>query len=155
VVVCPSDASNEVKLRVKICSGELASLLKLDGAVVASQAGGSNFDIDFFFLLAELEDRGIKTIGHTGGHNGKSMLDPKGNAIVMGGDSGTIIELPPMDLVIGDLESAVRDFYYGAWSVHDEYGPSLRPDGSLIVNGCMIADCTNNNGFTTKTVKDF
>jgi len=155
VVVCPSDASNEVKLRVKICSGEMASLLKLDGAVVASQCGGSNFDIDFFYLLAELEDRGIKAVGHTIEHNGKSMLDPKGDAIVTGGDSGAIFELPPMDLVIGDINSAVRDFYYGAWSVHDEYGPSLRPDGSLIVNGCMIADCANNNGFTTKIVKDF
>ncbi len=155
VIVCPSDASHEVKLRVKVCAGEMASMLKLDGAIVASQAGGSNFDVDFFFLLAELEDRGIKTVGFTGEHNGKSMLDPKGNAIVVGGDSGMIIELPPMDLVIGDIDSVVRDFYYGAWSVHDEYGPSLRPDGSLIVNGCMIADCTNNNGFTTKTVKNF
>lgn len=155
VVVCPCDASNEVKLRVKVCAGELASMLKLDGAVVASQAGGSNFDVDFFFLIAEMEDRGIKTVGYTGEHNGKSMLDPKADAIVVGGDSGSIFELPPMDFVIGDLQSAVRDFYFGSWSVHDKYGPSLRPDGSLIVNGCMISDCTNNNGFTTKTVIDY
>ena len=155
VVVCPSDDQNEMKQRVRICSGELASMLKLDGAVVASQAGGSNFDVDFFFLVAELEDRGIKTIGYKGEHNGHTMLDPKADAIVIGGDSGTIFELPPMDRVIGDPQSAVRDFYYGAWSVHDEFGPSLRPDGSLIVNGCMIADCANNNGFTTKTVIDF
>jgi glycine reductase len=60
-----------------------------------------------------------------------------------------------MDFVIGDLQSVLRDFYHGAWTVHDKYGPSLRPDGSLIVNGCMIVDSTNNSGCTTKTVKDF
>ena len=63
--------------------------------------------------------------------------------------------MEPMDKVIGDIESAVRDFYFGSWSQHEIYGPSLRKDGSLIVTGNMISDCSNNNGFTTKSVKDY
>ena len=149
------DSSDRVKQTVKITSGEIGAMLKADAAIVHSTAGASNYDIDFFYLLAELEDRGIKTVGMTGEHSGKSMLDPKGDAIVTGGDSGNIFEFPPMDLVIGDIQSVVRDFYHAAWTVHEKYGPSLRPDGSLIVNGCMIADSTNNCAFTNKSVKDF
>jgi glycine reductase len=155
VIFYACDMADKFKQTVKVAGGELASMLKLDGAVVSSFAGGSNYDIDFFYTLAELEDRGIKTAALTGEHNGKTMLDPKGDAIVSGGESGTIFEFPPMDLVIGDIQSVLRDFYHGAWTVHNKYGPSLRPDGSLIVNGCMIVDSTNNSGFTTKTVKDF
>jgi len=155
VVFWSCDSADKAKMTSRIISGEIGSMLKADAAIVHSTAGGSNYDIDFFYHLAELEDRGIKTVGFTGEHNGKSMLDPKGNAIVTGGDSGNIFEFPPMDLVIGDIQSVVRDFYHAAWTVHDKYGPSLRPDGSLIVNGCMIVDSTNNCAFTTKTVKDF
>lgn len=155
VVLCPADVSNEMKLRVKIRSGELASLLKLDGAVVAEWGGGSNIDVDFFYHLAELEDRGIKTAGIMSEHGGKMMQDPKGNAIVSGGDTGAVYELPPMDLVIGDLESVVRDYYYGSWAQHDELGPSLRPDGSLIINMYMIGEGGNMTGFLKKTVKEF
>ena len=149
------DSADKVKQTARIVSGEMASMLQADGAIVHSTAGGSNYDIDFFYHLAELEDRGIKTVGFTAEHSGKSMLDPKGDAIVTGGDSGEIFEFPPMDLVIGDINSVVRDFYHAAWTVHEKYGPSLRPDGSLIVNGCMIADSTNNCAFTKKSVKDY
>ena len=154
-VYWPCDSADQVKTTVRIASGEIATLLKADAAIVHSTAGGSNYDIDFFYHIAELEDRGVKTVGFTGEHSGKSMLDPKGDAIVTGGDSGTIFEFPPMDLVIGDLGSVTRDFYHAAWTVHEKYGPSLRPDGSLILNGCMIVDSTNNCAFTKKSVKDY
>ena len=149
------DVPNHFKQAVKVAGGELASMLKLDGAIISSVAGGSNYDVDFFYMCAELEQRGIKTVGLTPEHSGKSMLDPIADAIVSTGDSGTIFEFPPMEHIIGDLKSVTRDFYHAAWTAHEKYGPSLRPDGSLIVNGCMIVDSTNNAGFTTKTVKDY
>lgn len=155
VVLCPADVSNDVKLRVKFSSGEIAAMLELDAAIVAEWGGGSNIDVDFFYHLAELEDRGIKTVGIMAEHGGKMMQDPKGNAIVSGGDTGAVYELPPMDLVIGDIQSVVRDYFYGSWPVHDEYGPSLRPDGSLIVNMYMIGDGGNSTGFLPKTVKEY
>lgn len=155
VVLCPADVSDDVKLRVKISSGEIASLLRLDAAIVAEWGGGSNIDLDFFYHLAELEARGIKTVGLMAEHGGKMMQDQRGDAIVSGGDTGAIIELPPMERVIGDIESAVRDSYYGSWPVHDEYGPSLRPDGSLIVNTYMIGESGNIAGFFPKTVREY
>lgn len=155
VIVYPTDVSNDMKLRVKHQSGSLASGLKLDAAVVGEWVGGSNADVDFFYQLAELEDLGIKTAGIMAEHGGKMMQDRKGNAIVSGGDTGAVYELPAMDLVIGDIESTVRDYFYGSWSVHSEYGPSLRPDGSLIVNMYMIADGGNTTGFLAKTVKEY
>lgn len=155
VILYPTDVSNNMKLRVKNESGELASALKLDAAIVAEWVGGSNADVDFFYHLAELEDRGIKTVGIMAEHGGKMMQDAKGDAIISGGDTGTVYELPPMDMVIGDQESVVRDYFYGSWPVHNEYGPSLRPDGSMIINMYMIADGGNTTGFLTKTVKEF
>lgn len=155
VVICPADVSNDVKLRVKYTSGEIASLLKLDAAIVSEWCGGSNIDVDFFYQLAELEDRGIKTVGITAEHGGKMMQDAKGNAIVSGGDTGAVYELPAMKQVIGDLQSIVRDSFYGAWPVHDKYGPSLRPDGSLIVNMYMIGDAGNSTGFLKKSVREY
>ena len=149
------DVPNHFKQAVKVAGGALASMLKLDGAIISSVAGGSNYDVDFFYMCSELEHRGIKTVGLTPEHSGKSMLDPIADAIVSTGDSGTIFEFPPMEHIIGDLQSVTRDFYHAAWTAHEKYGPSLRPDGSLIVNGCMIVDSTNNAGFTTKTVKDY
>ncbi len=155
VILYPTDVSNNMKLRVKNTSGRLASSLKLDGAVVSELVGGSNADVDFFYQLSELEDCGVKTVGIMAEHGGKMMQDSKGDAIISGGDTGAIYELPPMDLVIGDIQSTVRDYFYGSWPVHSEYGPSLRPDGSLIVNMYMIADGGNTTGFLTKSVREF
>ena len=75
-----------------------------------------------FYLLSHLEDKGIKTVGIMDEHIGKVYTDPKADAIVSVGETSTIIELPPMDKVIGDDESLVRDYYYGAWSTHTTLG---------------------------------
>lgn len=155
VILYPTDVSNDMKLRVKNSSGQLASALKLDAAIVSEWVGGSNADVDFFYQLAELEERGVKTVGIMAEHGGKMMQDPRGNAIISCGDTGAVYELPPMDNVIGDIQSVVRDYFYGSWPVHNEYGPSLRPDGSLIVNMYMIADGGNTTGFLAKAVKEF
>ena len=155
VILYPTDVSNNMKLRIKNASGQLAEALHLDAAVVSEWVGGSNADVDFFYQIAELEDRGIQTVGVMAEHGGKMMQDAKGDAIVSCGDTGAIYELPAMDFVIGDLQSVVRDYFYGSWPVHSEYGPSLRSDGSLIVNMYMIADGGNTTGFIAKTVKEY
>ena len=40
----------------------------------------------------------------------EGVYRPKADAIVSVGETSTIIELPPMDKVIGDDESLVRDY---------------------------------------------
>ncbi len=155
VILSPGDVSNDMKLRMKTTSGTIASLMELDGVVVAEWGGGSNIDVDFFYQLAEMKDRGIKTVGIMSEHGGKMMQDPKGDAIVSGGDTNTVYELPAMDLVIGDIQSVGRDYFYGAWYQHDVYGPSLREDGSLIISTYMIGTGGNIDGFIHKTVKEY
>lgn len=155
VVLVPGDVSDDIKLGNRVRSGEIADILELDGAVVAEWAGGSNIDVDFFYTVAELTDRGLKVVGMTSEHGGKMMVDPKGDAIVSCADTGAVIELPAMDKVIGDDESLVRDYFYGSWPRHEVYGPSLRQDGSVVVNEYMIAGAGNLSGWLTKTVKDY
>lgn len=155
VVLVPADVSDKVKNANKIQAGEIASMLKLDAAIVVEWGGGSNIDVDFFYNVAELESRGIKTVGITCEHAGKMMTDPRAVAIVSTGDTSTVLELPPMKQVIGDLESIVRDYYYGAWSTHSVYGPSLRPDGSIVINSFALSGGGNNSGWLCETVKEF
>lgn len=155
VILVPGDVSDEIKLGNRVRSGEMADLLELDAAIVAEWAGGSNIDVDFFYNLAELSDRGLKVVGMTSEHGGKMMVDPKGDAIVSCADTASIIELPAMDKVIGDDESLIRDYFYGSWPRHEVYGPSLRPDGSVIVNEYMLAGAGNISGWLNKTTKDF
>lgn len=155
VVVAPCEVSDSMKQAIKIRCGELAEYMRLDGAIVAEWGGGSNADVDLFYELAELEDRGVKSVGLMAEHGGKMMQDPKGDALVSAGDSISVIELPPMEKVIGDLESLKRDSYHGAWKTHSVYGPSLRPDGSLIVSMYLPVCGANITGWLPKTVRDF
>lgn len=155
VVLVPGDVSDHMKRNNKGRTGVLAEALELSGAVVLEYGGGSNIDVDFFYLCAELEDRGIKTAAITQEHAGKMMTDPKADAIISTGDTGAVIELPPMEKVIGDPQSLVRDYYFGAWSEHDVYGPSLRPDGSLIVNTCVLGHGGNMTGQLAETVREY
>lgn len=155
VILVPADVSDEVKNANKLRSGEMASLLKLDAAVIVEWGGGSNIDVDFFYNVAELESRGVKTVGITCEHAGKMTVDPRAVAIVSTGETSAILELPPMEHVIGDLESIVRDYYFGTWPTHSIYGPSLRPDGSIIINSFALSGSGNNTGWLCETVKDF
>lgn len=155
VILSPADVSDSMKLRNAISTAEIAERLKLDGAFVQEWGGGSNVDVDTFYLLRRLEDKGIKTVGIMDEHIGKMYTDSKADAIVSAGETSTIIELPPMDKVIGDDESLVRDYYYGAWSTHATLGPSLRPDHSVIINTFALACGGNATGWLKRTVKEY
>lgn len=155
IILSPADVSNDMKLRNAISTAEIADILKLDGAFVQEWGGGSNIDVDEFYLLGQLEDKGIKTVGIFAEHVGKMYTDPKADAIVSLGETSTIIELPTMDKVIGDDESLVRDYYYGAWSTHATLGPSLREDHSVIVNTFALACGGNSTAWLNRTVKEY
>lgn len=155
VILSPADVSDNMKLRNAISTAEIAERLKLEGAFVQEWGGGSNIDVDTFYLIQHLEDKGIKTVGIMAEHVGKMYTDAKADAIVSLGDTSTVIELPAMKKVIGDDESLVRDYYFGAWSSHDTYGPSLRPDHSIIINTFALACGGNNSGWLNRTVKEY
>lgn len=155
VILSPADVSDSMKLRNAISTAQIAEQLRLDGAFVNEWGGGSNVDVDTFYLIRYLEDKGIKTVGIMDEHIGKVYTDPKADAIVSVGETSPIIELPPMDQVIGDDRSLVRNYYYGAWSTHTTLGPSLRPDHSVIVNTYALACGGNPSSWLKRAVKEY
>lgn len=154
VVVFMSPAADIDKRQNAVMAAEIGELLQLDGAIVDQYCGGCNSDVDYIYTIAELEGRGIKTVGIATEHSGKVTVDAKADALVGCGDTGIIIELPAMEQVIGDIQTIIRDAYYGAWPDHEEYGPSLRPDGSLIVSVCMLDTSANGHGTINKAIMD-
>lgn len=139
----------------------LAQSLKCD-AVISMESHCGNVDVDYMMTLAGLEDVGIKTVGilaenngRDGRNPGKTYTDPKADAIISTGNTCEVYDLPSMDTVYGSLESIGRDPYWGAWKDDAVYGPSLRKDGSVIVDAHMFMDHDGLLGWSDKTVKDF
>lgn len=150
------------KERGAIRVAETAKLLGCDAALVVQPADG-NGDIDLFKMIKNLEAKGIKTVAvgdENSGMDGRSyptkaMLDPCCDAYVSCGMTCQVYELPPMERIIGDLESVMRDPYPGTWAENATYGPSLREDGSLVVDTHVIIGNNGAFGWSRKTCKDF
>lgn len=147
--------------RAALLVAHLAKNLGADGAIVAEEGYG-NPDADFILCLRALEDNGVKTLGLTNectGRDGRSQplvtLDEKADAIVSTGDVSDMIELPPMPEVIGDLEALARDGLSGGWSYDEILGPSVRPDGSIIMENNAMFCGDQVLGWSPKTMKAF
>lgn len=161
VIIDNNSAEFSEKKRTSMMSVNLAKNLGAQSAIVAEHAYG-NPDADFVTTLALLKDAGITAVGITAectGRDGASQplvtLDERADAIVSTGNVSELIELPPMEEIVGELESLNRDGFAGAWGNDELLGPSVRPDGSVIMenNSMYIGDMTT--GFSTKTVKEF
>lgn len=152
----------EKKERGAIRVAQTAAMLNCDGVIV-TEAGVHNGDVDFFKCIIALENKGIKCVGVTDedtGRNGRNdpskvMLDGRANAIVSCSNTAQIIELPAMERIIGDLESVRRDAYPGSWASNPDYGPSLREDGSIIIDTSCYAVNGGPAGWSHRTCKDF
>lgn len=138
-----------------------ATELGADYALVTEEGYG-NPDADYVGAIAALETAGIKVVGVANectGRDGASQplvtLDEKIVAMVSTGNVSELIELPPMETVLGELEALGRDGNSGGWEGDEKLGPSVRPDGSIIMenNGTFCGDMIV--GWSTKTVKDF
>jgi glycine reductase len=93
------------------------------------------------------------------GRDGKSqplvVLDELANAIVSTGNVSELIELPAMDHVIGELEAAGRDGLSGGWAYDENLGPSVREDGSIIIENNSTFCGDRIIGWSPKTMKEF
>ena len=132
-----------------------ATELGADFALVTEEGYG-NPDADYVGAIAALETAGIKVVGVANectGRDGASQplvtLDEKIVAMVSTGNVSELIELPPMETVLGELEALGRDGNSGGWEGDEVLGPSVSPDGSIIMEDNMIV------GWSTKTMKDF
>lgn len=141
---------------------QLAKMLQCDAAI-CSEPGVSNADIDIITTVMRLEENGIKCVtvlDEDTGRNGRNdparvMIDAKADAVVSCSNSAQILELPPAERIIGDLESVVRDAYPGTWAANPDYGPSLRPDGSIVIDSSCYAGNSSVAGWSHKTCKNF
>ncbi|KNF07001.1 betaine reductase complex component B subunit alpha [Gottschalkia purinilytica] len=161
VIMSNLNVALEQKERSALFVAQIAKSLGADSAIVAEEGYG-NPDADFIACIVALENAGIKTVGLTNectGRDGASQplvtLDPKADAIVSCGNVSQLIELPPMDTIIGDLESLGRDGLSGGWGVDEILGPSVRKDGSIIMENNSMFCGDQVVGWSTKTMKDF
>jgi glycine reductase len=139
----------------------MAKSLGADGAIVTEEGYG-NPDADYILCLAALEDVGVKTVGISNectGRDGASQplvtLDVKANALVSTGNVSQLIELPPADKVIGELQALARDGLSGGWAYDEILGSSVKEDGSIIMENNAMFCGDRIAGWSTKTMKEF
>ena len=161
VIMSNLNVALEQKERAALFVAQIAKSLGADAAIVAEEGYG-NPDADFIACYVALEDAGIKTVGITNectGRDGQSQplvtLDEKCDAIVSCGNVSEMIELPPMETVLGELESLAREGLSGGWANDEILGPSVREDGSIIRENNAMFCGDRVCGWSTKTMKEF
>ncbi|MCF6466129.1 glycine/sarcosine/betaine reductase component B subunit [Clostridium sp. Cult2] len=161
IIMSNLNVASDQKERAALFVAQLAKSLGADSAIVAEEGYG-NPDADFIACIVALENVGVKTVGLTNectGRDGKSQplvsLDLIADAIVSCGDVSQLIELPPMETVLGELESLGRDGFAGGWAGDEILGPSVRQDGSIIMENNSMFCGDQVVGWSTKTMKEF
>lgn len=156
-----NDTTEKMKQRASERIAVLARLTQLDAAISVALSNGHS-EVDFFKTLSLLEQNGVKCVGmcmespgHYDNPHSKVLMDATADALISTGSDHTILELPPLEHIIGDLNSIGRDAYPGAWAYDIDLGPSLREDGSLIVDAMMICGQDGTLGWSNKICKDF
>ncbi|WMJ76832.1 MULTISPECIES: glycine/sarcosine/betaine reductase component B subunit [unclassified Sedimentibacter] len=161
IITSNLNVAMEQKERSALFVAQIAKTIGAESAIVAEEGYG-NPDADFIACIVALEDAGVKTVGLTPectGRDGKSQplvtLDEKADAIVSAGDVSQLIELPPMETVLGELDALKRDGLAGGWAVDEILGPSVREDGSIIMENNSMFCGDQVVGWSPKTVKEF
>ena len=161
VILANLNVAMDQKERCAQILTQIALELGADFALVTEEGYG-NPDADYVLAISTLEKAGIKVVavanestGRDGGGSPLVSLDERIVAMVSTGNVGELIELPPMPVVLGELEALGRDGNSGGWDYDEVLGPSVRPDGSIIMedNGLFCGDQTV--GWSLKTMKDF
>ncbi|PJE78903.1 Betaine reductase complex component B subunit alpha [invertebrate metagenome] len=161
VITSNLNVALQQKDRSALFVAQIAKNLGADGAILAEQGYG-NPDADFTACIVALENAGVKTVGLTNectGRDGRSQplvsMDEKTDAIVSCGNVSELIELLPMKEVIGELDSLKRDGLSGGWEGDEILGPSVREDGSVIMENNAMFCGDQVIGWARKTVREF
>ena len=104
-----------VKLTIRLSQEDMTLLKSHTAKTRLSQSAYLRMLADFVGCLVALEDAGIKTVGVTNESTGRDghgqplvTLDEKCDAIVSCGNVGELIELPPMETVLGLQKSLME-----------------------------------------------
>lgn len=161
VILSNLNVSLEQKKRSAIFVAQIAKFIGADGAIVTEEGYG-NPDADYMLCIVALEDVGVKTVGISNectGRDGTSQplmtLDTKANALVSTGNVSQLIELPAVKKIIGELASLGRDGLSGGWEDDELLGPSVRKDGSIIIENNAIFCGDGIAGWSIKTMKEY
>ena len=140
VIMSNLNVALDQKERAALYVAQIAKTLGADGAVVAEEGYG-NPDADF--------------VGCNGTSQPLVTLDEKCDAIVSCGNVSELIELPPMETVLGELQSLAIDGLSGGWAGDEILGPSVREDGSVIMENNSMFCGDQVVGWSPKTMKEF
>lgn len=161
VIMSNLNVSLEQKERASIFVANMARSLGADGAIVTEEGYG-NPDADYVRCICALEEVGVKVVGISNectGRDGKSqplvVMDENTTALVSTGNVSELIELPPAAKVIGELESLSRDGLSGGWAGDEILGPSVRKDGSIIMENNAMFCGDQIAGWSLKTMREF
>jgi glycine reductase len=132
---------------------KLVEFLGPDGVIV-SEEGFGNPDADLIMNCNKIESLGVKTVlltdeyaGRDGASQSLADSSPKADAVVTAGNANEVIELPPMDTLIGINEPADK--------IAGGFDGSLKSDGSIVVEIQAITGATNELGFNKLTAREF
>lgn len=161
VIMSNLNVSLEQKERAAIFVSNMARTLGADGAIVVEEGYG-NPDADYVRCICALEEVGVKVVGISNectGRDGKSqplvVMDEGTTALVSTGNVSELIELPPAKKVIGELQALARDGLSGGWSGDEILGPSVREDGSIIMENNAMFCGDQVAGWATKIMREF
>lgn len=161
VIMSNLNVALDQKERAAIFVAQMAKSLGADSAIVIEEGYG-NPDADFTGCIVALENAGVKTVGLSNectGRDGASQplvsMDEKEDAIVSCGNVSSLIFLPPMDVVLGELEALGRDGMSGGWGNDEKLGPSVKEDGSIVMENNAMFCGDQVVGWSTKTMAEF
>ena len=161
VIMSNLNVSLEQKERAAIFVSNMAKSLGADGAIVTEEGYG-NPDADYVRCICALEDVGVKVVGISNectGRDGKSqplvVMNEKTDALVSTGNVSQLIRLKPMKKVIGELEALARDGLSGGWAGDEILGPSVKEDGSVIMENNAMFCGDQIAGWSRKTMKEY
>ena len=144
VIVAPVKTAFVEKERIGRQVFKIAKMLGVDGAVI-SEDGGGNPEADLMFVDRLFEKAGIKTVlvtdeyaGSDGASPGLADVTPEADAVVTNGNGNQRVTLPPMDKVIGVLDSVEH--------ITGGHAGGLHPDGSIDMEIAGIMGSTNELG---------
>ncbi|MEG1930276.1 MAG: glycine/sarcosine/betaine reductase component B subunit [Anaerovorax sp.] len=126
-------------------TAKLVELLGVDGVIV-SQEGFGNPDTDLIMNCKKIEAKGVKTViitdeyaGRDGASQSLADADASADAVVTGGNANQLIQLEPMEKVLGLIEPV--NIIAGG------FDGSLGKDGRVTVELQAITGATNELGF--------
>lgn len=161
VILSNLNVALDQKERAAIMVANMARSLGADGAVVTEEGYG-NPDADYIRCITALEEVGVKVVGISNectGRDGASQplvtLDARADALVSTGNVSQLIKLPPCAVVIGELEALGRDGLSGGWAGDEILGPSVRPDGSIIMENNSMFCGDQIAGWSPKTMLEY